>query len=212
MTLRLCAQNNAACIFRLYPAVLAAQTGYSARAVDSALAALEAGAWIYRGDGLVWLRNGLRYDPQMHLADDKHRKAVERAIAALPHSALVARFCDYYRIVRPLDDPSEALARGREGPSPPKPIPRPKPNPKPKADTEAEAEAVDSVDNPPGARPGPASIRSALALDSDEPGHQRTGGVADGTGGQKPPRGLTVEEDRARLEALRAHAASEEVP
>ncbi|HEV8642059.1 MAG TPA: hypothetical protein VGV13_13245 [Methylomirabilota bacterium] len=65
------------------------------------------------------------------------------------------------------------------------------------------------VDNPVEARSDRASIRSALALDSEEPGHQRTAGEV-GTDGQEPQRrGLTAEEDQARLEALTAELARE---
>lgn len=120
LTLRLCPQNNAASIFRYYPEVLRSQTGYPAEILDAALAELEcspslAAPWIYREWLVVWIRNGLRHDPNIRLADPKHKKAVERAVESLPKLGIVARFCDYYRIPRPFDGPSEALGRVSEG-------------------------------------------------------------------------------------------------
>jgi hypothetical protein len=120
LTLRLCSQNTAASIFRPYPAVLCVQTGLSLRALAGALAELEAGAWIEREGHVVWIRNGLRYDPNLRLSDDKHRAAVLRALEALPSCALVGKFCEYYRITRPLPGPGQGLARPWQDRSPPR--------------------------------------------------------------------------------------------
>ena len=50
LTLRLCPQNTAASVLRLYPTVLATQTGYSRRVLQRAIAALVKGRWIeYEG-------------------------------------------------------------------------------------------------------------------------------------------------------------------
>jgi hypothetical protein len=56
---------------------------------------------------VLWVVNGLRYDPSLRLADPKHRIAVTRAIASLPHLNIALRFCDYYGIPRPFDAPSQ---------------------------------------------------------------------------------------------------------
>jgi hypothetical protein len=198
-------------MFRHYPALLCIQTGYDPGTLETALRELEstptsaAGRWIEREGVVVWIRNGLRYDPNIRLADPKHRKGVERAIAALPRLPIVLRFCDYYRITRPFQDPTETLARpseDQEGSGAPRPRPRPRPK---NLETEV-VEPVDGVDNMLAARSDRASIRSALALDSE--GHQRTEGEV-GTDGQPQRRGLTAEEDRARLEALTAELARE---
>jgi hypothetical protein len=123
LTLRLCPQNNAASVFRMYPAVVSIQTGYPIRVLRGALAALVKGRWVecdgpwetLTGPCVVWIRNGLRYDPNLRLADRKHRIAVERALAAFGASPLVVRFCEYYKITRPFEDPSETHRSPFEG-------------------------------------------------------------------------------------------------
>ncbi|MBI3030247.1 MAG: hypothetical protein HYY64_12110 [Candidatus Rokubacteria bacterium] len=114
LTLRLCAQAGPACIFRFYAAVLREQTGLETEEIEKALVELQAGRWILREGPVLWLRNALRHDPFVRLADPKHRKAVERWIAGLPKVGLVVSFCDYYQIERPFDDPSETLGRPSE--------------------------------------------------------------------------------------------------
>lgn len=98
LTLRLCSQNNAASIFRLYLPVLQVQTGYTRKAIESVLKELEDDQWLSSEKGIVWIRNGLRYDPWVHLANDNHRRAVEKAVFSLPRCGLVTKFCEYYEI------------------------------------------------------------------------------------------------------------------
>ena len=135
LTLRLCSQNNAACLFRLYPAVVMAQTGYSQIVVERALDELVRDRWIEREQMLLWIRNGLRFDPTVRIADSKHRVHIERAVATYGPLEIVARFCEYYKIAwpfdgspkghrRPIDDPAELFS--------PNPIPSPSPSPSPK--------------------------------------------------------------------------------
>src|SRR5262245_27172607 len=88
VVLRQCAQAGAAGIFRYYPAVLCEQTGLTRDELEVAIQELEQPAprrpWIYREDTVVWIRNGLRYDPHLSLANPKHAAGVRRAVAALP--------------------------------------------------------------------------------------------------------------------------------
>src|SRR5262249_53256406 len=112
LTLRLCSQNSAASIFRYYPEIVMAQTGYSRAVLETTLQELERSPseespWIVREGPVVWIRNGLRYDPSLRLADEKHRKAVEKAVAGLPKLEIVVKFCDYYEIARPFEGPSK---------------------------------------------------------------------------------------------------------
>ncbi len=107
LTLRLCTQAGAGAIFRVYVVMLAEQTGLEVVDVEKAIAELACSPspekpWIYRDGPVVWVRNGLRYDPNVRLADDKHRKGVERAVSALPNLPIVAKFCRYYEITSPL--------------------------------------------------------------------------------------------------------------
>ncbi len=124
LVVRLCKSAGPASIFRYYPELVMAQTGLTRKALDGALEELEQGEWIEREGPVLWIRNGLRYDPYMRLADQKHRKSVERAIAELPKLEIVLKFCEYYQIVRPFEGSSKTLleknelplrGRGREG-------------------------------------------------------------------------------------------------
>jgi hypothetical protein len=127
-TCRLCAQAGPAAIFRYYPQLLSAQTGLPPRHLERALQELEtpplsAPPWIIREGPILWVRNGLRHDPNVKLADHKHRTAIDRAISSLPNLPIVARFCQYYEITSPFQGPPpqgpskalEALPRPFEG-------------------------------------------------------------------------------------------------
>jgi len=106
MTARLCAQNTIASIFRYYADTLAAQTGLTRRDLDRALAELRTARWVVYDAAVLWIRNGLRFDPNVRLdKDEKHRKGVERAVAALPRSRVVIEFCSYYGLPCPFAAP-----------------------------------------------------------------------------------------------------------
>lgn len=125
-TARLCQQAGAAAIFRYYPEMLVKQTGLTARQVECALQELEHDNWIVREGVILWVRNGLRYDPSLTLANPKHRASVEKALKGLPKLNIVLRFCDYYKIGYPFDrDSVHGLLN---------------PNPSPKTESESEAD------------------------------------------------------------------------
>lgn len=100
-TLRVCKQAGPGVIFRYYPELLMAQTGLRYQAVETALQELERGVWIMREGVVVWVRNGLRYDPYMNLGNEKQRKGVLRSIEELPRLPIVLKFCDYYGLQHP---------------------------------------------------------------------------------------------------------------
>jgi hypothetical protein len=124
LVMRLSSQIGAAGIFRAYTQVVAEQTGLELAQVEAALHELETSPttdrpWIVREAGLVWIRNALRYDPNIRLGDPKHATAVNRVLAGLPRLSIVARFRRYYQIARPSKDPSGSLGRLVEDQSPP---------------------------------------------------------------------------------------------
>lgn len=113
LTLRLCKQAGPSAIFRYYPAVLSAQTGLTVKQIEAALVTLREREWIDFDETVVWVRNGLRYDPHITLADSKHRKAIEKYLTELPRSPIVLKFCDYYQIARAFEGnflPFEAVS------------------------------------------------------------------------------------------------------
>ena len=112
LTARICKQAGPAGIFRYYPTLLAEQTGLTVKAVEAALADLEAGDWIRREGPILWIRNALRHDPSLHLANGKHRTAIEEWLKELPRLGIVLTFCDYYQISKPFDGPYESPTNG----------------------------------------------------------------------------------------------------
>lgn len=102
-TLRLCRQAGPGVIFRYYPEILCRQTGLPVQAVHRAMRTLQAQHWIDYDDVIVWVRNGLKYDPHVRLADSHHLKAIEKQLRELPRRQVILNFCDYYGIARPFD-------------------------------------------------------------------------------------------------------------
>lgn len=118
-TLRCCAQAGPAAIFRYYPELVMIQAGLTARQLEAAFVALESpqpsggDPWVYREGVLVWVRNGLRHDPHVTLANPKHRKSVEMAVQALPKQSIVSTYCKYYDLAYPYATqaiPSQSLS------------------------------------------------------------------------------------------------------
>lgn len=103
VTARICKQAGPAGIFRFYPSLLAEQTGLKVRDVETALAGLEREGWVLREGPVLWIRNALRHDPNLHLANERHRTSVENALRDLPRLAIVLKFCNYYQIAKPFE-------------------------------------------------------------------------------------------------------------
>lgn len=106
LTLRQCKQAGPAAIFLAYRDQLAQQTGLSVAEVTRSRNELAAAGWINVEGHVVWVRNGLRHDPTMTLANENHRKAVLEWVAGLPKLAIVLKFCDYYQLPYPFTIPS----------------------------------------------------------------------------------------------------------
>ncbi|HYE92109.1 MAG TPA: conserved phage C-terminal domain-containing protein [Terriglobales bacterium] len=100
LTARQCEQAGPGAIFRYYPELLARQTGFSVKQVMDALDELDRECWTIHDEQVLWVRNGLRYDPT-GLRSPDYRKAVETWVADLPKSRVVLSFCDYYQIAHP---------------------------------------------------------------------------------------------------------------
>jgi hypothetical protein len=106
LTMRWSKEIGIACVWLLERDRLSVRMGVPRLEVDTAL--LELGAsptkprpWMYFDGDLCWLRNGLRYDPTVNLANPKHKEGVMRQISALPRSPLIVRFCRYYDLPNP---------------------------------------------------------------------------------------------------------------
>ena len=117
-TLRVCTQAGRAVIFRFYREIVCRQTGLTPKALEAALADLVRGNWIAIDDPIVWVRNGLKYDPYTTLVNEKHKLGVLRDLQGLPKRQIVLTFCDYYSLPYPFERASigshyrEGIPRG----------------------------------------------------------------------------------------------------
>jgi hypothetical protein len=83
----------------LYPAVLEAQTGLSGDQVLVALETLEHTNWIRREKNLVWVVDGLKFEPSRKIKTNaNHRLEVQGHLKGLPRLAIVDAFRRYYEL------------------------------------------------------------------------------------------------------------------
>lgn len=80
----------------MYPGQLADLTGIEYPEIQPTLDELEQGEWIRRDQNVVWLRNGLRYDPYLSTTNRRHVQAIVGHLSGLPRVGLVEEFCSYY--------------------------------------------------------------------------------------------------------------------
>jgi hypothetical protein len=73
-------------------------SGLEVEHLTDALAELSEKGWLLRQGDVVWLRNGLKHNPNMTMANEKHRLGVLRHLQGLPRSAIVNAFASYYEI------------------------------------------------------------------------------------------------------------------
>jgi hypothetical protein len=111
LTARLCRAAGPGAIYRWYPDALSRETGWPRPQVLAAMKELQSRGWIEYDHAVLWVRNGLRYDPSFRLSDDKHRKFVSRMLLGLPRSPVVLKFCEYYDLPSPFEGSSETLGR-----------------------------------------------------------------------------------------------------
>ena len=115
------------CLFPYYTEAIQKQTGLSKRFIKKALDTLCDTHWIAIQDGMVWVKNGLRYDPNISLKNPKHIEAIKKILLGLPKSKLVVDFCNYYKIDIPYVIPY--TIPNREAMAYPMPFPEPEPEP-----------------------------------------------------------------------------------
>jgi hypothetical protein len=106
-TLRLSREHRASGIFRYYLQTIATRTGMKTNKVSDALSELatpkpgEALGWIAYDDAILWIVNGLRYDPHISLANEHHITTVKNELSELPRRKIVLSYCDYYKLPYP---------------------------------------------------------------------------------------------------------------
>jgi len=102
---------NIARIFVQYLGPLAARTGYSEKMCRTSILRLEnhGNHWIYWDEkvNLVWIRNGLKFAPDVSLNNVNHVRNIEKTLVALPKSPLIPQFCKYYGLAVPIPYPCQ---------------------------------------------------------------------------------------------------------
>ena len=156
LTIRIMREIGPGCIWRWYPEPIAHRTGYSMRRIEMCLRELETAPgvngrparWIVREGPIVWIRNGLRWDPLMKLTNKKHRDGVLSAISSLPRLQIVLDFCNYYKLAKPFDSLSDGLPgpSDRDSSSFAKrgTTPTPTPTPTPKSSSNSSSSSVNA--------------------------------------------------------------------
>jgi len=127
LVLRMGSQSNIACIYRLRINLLTENTGYPIDTLSHTLTELQAPhEWIAYDGVVVWIKNGLKFDPSWKPDNPKLRRAVEKILSGLPKSLIIKRFCDYYQFDLPRDTLFNRYDGGMDSPIPnPIPIPIP---------------------------------------------------------------------------------------
>jgi uncharacterized phage protein (TIGR02220 family) len=101
VTLRLCRDAGPAAIFEYSADKLMRQTGLSRKRLEASFHILETEHWIEREPPIIWIRNGLRYDPVFRPSNPYHQSAILSSLQILPRWDIVARFCRYYDLPVP---------------------------------------------------------------------------------------------------------------
>lgn len=96
--------NNSAGIMAYDESVdvkLAVQSGWDVQTVKIALQELQGQRWVVIEDGLLWVRNQVRFDPHINLDNEKNKEGIINQLLALPSSRLIETYCAYYGLTNP---------------------------------------------------------------------------------------------------------------
>jgi hypothetical protein len=86
---------------------LAERTGADTTSIEKALAALDAAGWVKRERNVVWIVDGLQYEPALNIkTNSNHRVKIARHVNGLPRLAIVDAFRAHYG----LGDPPTEMA------------------------------------------------------------------------------------------------------
>ena len=76
--------------------VLAEATGYHPDTIGDAMGDAIAKGFLVRERNVLWIRNGLKFEPSRSLTNENHVTSIVRYIASLPKLKIVKDFADYY--------------------------------------------------------------------------------------------------------------------
>ncbi len=90
--------SNMPVIYKYYFEAIEDHTGLNRKQIIKALDTLSHTLWVTVSDGYIWMRNGLKYDPNIYLNNEKHISGIKSIIESLPKLKIVNDFCKYYNI------------------------------------------------------------------------------------------------------------------
>jgi hypothetical protein len=108
LNLRTSPLSNIAAIYPFWIEPIQEQVGLDRDVIIRALGTLSNRGWITIEEGIVWIKKGLKFDPQISLRNANHLKAVKKAILALPRLQIVRDFIDFYGIEMAYPMPSRS--------------------------------------------------------------------------------------------------------
>ena len=97
-------------VVRAYSIVMAEVTGLSKAQVDVALAELIDAGFIEIEASVIWIPNGLKYNPALSLDNERHQTSVTRHLEGLPPLEIVGRFTAKYGFAEVSDRLSHRLS------------------------------------------------------------------------------------------------------
>jgi len=120
-TLKFSPLGNVAGIFVYHTEAGVTHSGLPRSRFEAALKRLQEGRWVVRQGPIVWIRNGLRFEPGYSMADPNKKRGIEKLLSGLPPLAILDEFAESYTCEAP------------RGPlrSPPRALPGPSPGPPP---------------------------------------------------------------------------------
>lgn len=142
--LRLSRDCGPLALFRYYPELYRAKMQVSVRVYQGATKALTRGMWIVLEEGYVWIRNGMRFEPNYRPhTDSKHRQNVYTRLEPIKHLGIVRKLLEHNDLpipegwpsVDPTHDPTKALPTPEgEGERDPDPEREPERDPDPESE------------------------------------------------------------------------------
>lgn len=84
--------------------VLQETTGLTLNAIGDAMGDAIRGAWLVRERSVLWLRNGLKFDPTLSLSNKNHMAGIAKHLQSLPKLQIVNDFASYYNINQPFPE------------------------------------------------------------------------------------------------------------
>jgi len=98
--------TNMPVIYPFYIEAIEKQTGLTKKIIQRAMDTLSDTQWIALQEGIVWVKKGLKFDPNIVLTNEKHFIAIKNIILSLPKLQIVRDFIDFYKIKIPYPIPS----------------------------------------------------------------------------------------------------------